>query len=167
MKELIVKALERRDKIVADGGTEMELDSEGLKPFRTWVGDRMDTDVALTPDESEAELELVDKVGLTLSDTAGTNRSPPCGYVPAPGPSDSPTSTLPIHRFGCRWDPVDYSCAYDCAFMTFAWIYFYTTERWRQAWTSESPITKILSRHLKTVLRTLKDNQHWGQTSLY
>jgi hypothetical protein len=159
MKELIVEALERRDETAADCGIEMELDSEGPKSFQTWVGDRMDTDVALTPDESEAELELVDKVGLTLSDTAGTNRSPPRGYVPTPGPSHLPTSTLPIHHFGCRWDPVDYSCAYDCAFMTFAWIYFYTTEHWRQAWASESPITKILSRHLKTILRTLKDNQ--------
>ena len=31
----------------------------------------------------------------------------------------------PPPSFGCKWDSVNYSCAYDCVYTIFAWIYFH------------------------------------------
>ena len=121
--------------------------------------DRMDTDAALLSDESDIELELVDKVGLALSDTNNTRRSPldiTHHHAPTSGSPSPSTSTPLVHRFGCKWDRVDYSCAYDCIFMAFAWIYFHATPDWRTRWAGESAAMKSLSRHFTTILRTLE-----------
>ena len=162
MKELIVEALERRDKVIAVNVDEVEPCSKGPKPSKSEnpVDDRMDTDVALISDDSEAELELVDKVGLSLS--KDTRSSPPdlVGpthiLAPTPGSSSLSTSTPPLYQFGCRWDAVDYSCSYDCVFMTFAWIYFHATHTWRAMWTGESAATKALSHHFKAISRAFE-----------
>ena len=61
---------------------------------------------------------------------------------------------LPMN-FGCKWDPVDYSCAYDCAFTTFAWIYLHAPHIWRERWAKESTIADFLSGHFGEVLFSL------------
>ena len=58
-------------------------------------------------------------------------------------------------KFGCKWDPVDYSCAYDCVFTTFAWIYFHTTDTWQRRWEQELATTKLLSEHFRSILASL------------
>ena len=136
MKEMVIDALERRNERV-------EVDEV----------DQMDPDVALLPDESEVELELVDRIGLSLNDTERADRSPPRPTHPHLPPARSPNPQ--IYKFGCRWDSVDYSCSYDCAFMAFAWIYFHATENWRATWAGELPVAKSLSRHFNTILHTL------------
>ena len=67
---------------------------------------------------------------------------------------DDPLNPLPM-QFGCKWDPVDYSCAYDCIFTAFAWIYFHATDTWREKWTQESPTAHFLSGHFKNILSAL------------
>jgi len=157
MKELVVVALERWKE--ERGETAMVV-NENSKSSRIQIDDRTNADATLPSDESEAELELVDKVGLSPGDTKHTKQSPPGpthGRSPAtPGSSNPPTPTLPIHNFGCRWDPVDYSCSYDCVFTTFAWMYFDATEHWQTTWASQVPAAKTLSRHFKAILHTLK-----------
>ena len=148
MKELVVEALERR-VVTAD----IDEVAPGDLDY-----DQMDTDVALVPDDSEAELELIDEVGLGLSNTEGTGLSPSgltLHLPPTPGSSSPLGSTPPIYQFGCRWDPINYSCAYDCAFMTFAWIYFHANQAWRTMWAGESTATRVLSRHFKAVFRAI------------
>jgi hypothetical protein len=61
-----------------------------------------------------------------------------------------------IHDYGCGWDSENYSCSYDCVFMTFAWIYFHATKLWRTTWTSHSAAGKTLSRHLKIILNAIE-----------
>jgi len=61
---------------------------------------------------------------------------------------------LPVN-FGCKWDPVDYSCAYDCVFTAFAWIYLHATHTWREKWTHESVIAGSLSDHFKKISSSL------------
>ena len=61
---------------------------------------------------------------------------------------------LPV-KFGCKWDPVDYSCTYDCVFTTFAWIYFHATNTWQRRWEQESATTKLLSGHFGSILASL------------
>ena len=136
MKELIIKALERRNKSVVVNEAK---------------ADQMDTDSVLLPDKSE--LELVNKAGLSLTNTGRANKATPHPTHPHP-PTTGPPNP-PIYSFGCRWDPIDYSCSYDCAFMTFTWMYFHAAEHWRTTWAGELPITKSLSRRFKTILRTL------------
>ena len=58
-------------------------------------------------------------------------------------------------KFGCKWDPVDYSCAYDCVFTAFAWIYFHTTDTWQRRWEQELVTTKLLSEHFRSILASL------------
>ena len=144
MRRLVVEALERRGKNVVVDETAPS-------------GNQMDTDAALLSDESELELELVDEIGLNL-DINADKPSPNLahGHTPAPGPSDSSTSTPVTYRFGCKWDPINYSCSYDCVFTAFAWVYFHATEHWRTTWTGESAAAKTLSHHFKTVLRALE-----------
>jgi len=57
---------------------------------------------------------------------------------------------LPVN-FGCKWDPVDYSCAYDCVFTAFTWIYLHATPTWREKWTRESVVAGFLSDHFRKV----------------
>jgi len=127
MKELVIEALERRGQVIAAGADGVV--SENL------VDNQMDTDAALVSDDSEVELELVDKVGLGPNKDT---RSSPLDLTPSlpstPGSPSLSTSTPPIYRFGCRWDSVDFSCPYDCVFMTFAWIYFHAPHTWRTTW---------------------------------
>ena len=63
---------------------------------------------------------------------------------------DSSTQ-LPV-KFGCKWDPVDYSCAYDCIFTAFTWIYFHATSTWRERWRRESAAANFLSKHFENIL---------------
>ena len=157
MKELVVVALEHRKK--EDSEAQVMAISEDPEPSQIQIDDRMDTDATLQSDESEVELELVDKVGLSPGDTKHTEQSPPDtarGHLPTPGSSNPLTQTSPVHNFGCRWDPVDYSCSYDCVFTTFAWMYFDATEHWQTTWASQVPAAKTLSRHFKTILHTLE-----------
>ena len=90
---------------------------------------------------------------------------------PAPGPSNLLTSAPMTCYFRCKWDSVNYSCSYDCVFTAFAWIYLHATEDWRVTWTGESPVTKILSHHFKTILHALKgpaNNQtDWSMAALF
>ena len=58
-------------------------------------------------------------------------------------------------NFGCKWDPVDHSCAYDCAFTAFTWIYLHATHAWRERWAGESPTAHFLSDHFKKVSSSL------------
>lgn len=116
---------------------------------------------ALLPDESEAELELVDNVGLSPHNAKHTKR--PCQdptysqtSTPSPQPSNPPASTLQIQEYGCRWDSDNYSCSYDCVFMTFVWAYFHATGHWRTTWTGQSVVAKTLSRHFKTIVRAIE-----------
>jgi hypothetical protein len=129
------------------------------------------TDTALLSDESEAELELVDEVGLSLSNAEHPKQPPdlsrcrppalqPLGLTrcqpPSLQPSNSPILAPRVYDFGCRWDPVNYSCSYDCVFMAFAWVYFHAAEHWRSTWVGQSAAAKTLSRHLKTIVCTVE-----------
>lgn len=122
----------------------------------------MDKNAALLSDESEDEVELVDQVGLNLCDTKKRklcsldivdNRTPTQRQ-----PSNSPMLTQPIYNFGCRWDSANYSCSYDCVFMTFAWVYFHATEHWRATWAvqSQSRAIRTLSDHLRLTLSNIE-----------
>ena len=156
MKELVAEAL-GRNEAMADNVAPC---GERSKPSQTLVNDQMDTDAVLQSDESEVELELVDKLGLNLSDTKGTKHRPPPDlthrHAPTPGSSSSSTFTPPIYQFGCKWDPINYSCSYNSVFMAFAWIYFHATSDWQMTWTGESMTMKTLSHAFKAILRALK-----------
>ena len=61
-------------------------------------------------------------------------------------------STSQFYYFRCKWDPSNYSCSYDCIFMTFAWMYFHATEHWRMMWMGQSRAARTLSHHLRIIL---------------
>jgi len=62
------------------------------------------------------------------------------------GPSVLPGGRNPLPmNFGCIWDPVDHSCAYDCVFTAFTWIYLHATRVWQERWAGESPTASFLS----------------------
>lgn len=102
---------------------------------------------------------------MNLNDTKHAERSPPrptCGRVPTCGRAptarhlDPPTSTPLIYDFGCKWDPVDYSCSYDCVFTTLAWIDFYGPEDWTSTWAGQLPAAKTLSHHFRIISHALE-----------
>ena len=67
-------------------------------------------------------------------------------------PLNPPASTSQFYYFGCKLDPSNYSCSYDCIFMTFAWMYFHATEHWRTTWMGQSRAARTLSHHLRIIL---------------
>jgi len=68
------------------------------------------------------------------------------------GPSTLPGGRILLPMaFGCKWDPVDYSCSYDCIFTAFTWIYLHATSAWKNKWTEESAIANLLSHHFEKV----------------
>ena len=156
MKELVLGALIRRgnkadikaDVVMADGERPKFFISGSIIDQLRTVG------ASLPTDELEAELELTDKIGLSLSHTKCANQPPP---VPVHSYTlTSPTSSFHIPGFGCQWDPVDYSCSYDCIITAFAWMYSHGTEHWRATWAGESAAAKILSRRFKIILRAIE-----------
>ena len=153
MKELVVGALERRKKLVDAEPDVAMTDGKWPKSFQSGIDNQMYTDTALFSDESEAEIELVDKIGLSLSNTKHS-KHPPC--IPTPQLSSPPVPALQISDFGCKWDPINYSCSYDCVFMTFAWMYFHGTEHWRTTWMGQSRAARTLSHHLRIILRAIE-----------
>ena len=154
MKELVMRALERRKKTAEVEPDVAMADGKRSRSSQTGTNDQPHTDTALLSDESEADLELVDEIGLC----PGNARHPRCSpYIPTPAQlSNPPALTLRISNFGCKWDPINYSCSYDCAFMTFAWIYFYATKYWRATWMGQSRGAKTLSHHLRIILRSVE-----------
>jgi len=167
MKELIIGALERWKKKAAEDETIVAGDGRlGSPTSRTEIDDRTDVDAVLLSDDSELELELIDDIGLNLNDAKHIKHSPPrstCGRVPIPECLNSSTPVSLIYDFGCRWDPVNYSCSYDCVFTTFAWMYFHATERWRTTWAGKLPAAKALSHHFRTILERLGPNNQPAQ----
>lgn len=103
--------------------------------------------------ESEAELELIDEVGLSF---VSATPHPTCSHTPTVQPSRIPPSSQ-TPNVGCRWDPIDYSCSYDCVFTAFAWMYFHATERWRTTWANRPPVAKTLSHHFRIILHAIED----------
>lgn len=92
-----------------------------------------------------------------------------CAKQPPPVPAHGHTLTLPsspfhIPGFGCRWDPVDYSCSYDDVATAFAWMYLHGTEHWRVTWAGKSAPAKTLSHHFKIILRTIAEGPVDGPT---
>ena len=153
-----VHNLQASDVIDAEADAVMA-DGKRSNCSQTGINDQVPTDTSLTPDESEAELEHIDEVGLSLSHAKlgcsgkSSHKGPTTGHVHGPQASDP---TPQIYDFGCRWDPVDYSCSYDCIFMAFAWVYFHATRLWRTTWTGDSAPAKTLSKHFKIILRALE-----------
>ena len=74
------------------------------------------------------------------------------------GPSVSPGGRNPLPmNFGCKWDPVDHPCTYDCVFTAFAWIYLHSTRAWQERWAGESPIASFLSNYFQKVSFSLSE----------
>lgn len=123
-KELLVEALERREEcvdakpdiVVVDDTAEWRGFSEAQSLGNYTVFGTTD----LLPDESEAELELVDDVGLHPKAVAPLPKSV-CGRILTMQTPDPPAATPRVCDYGCIWDPDDYSCFYDCVFTAFAW----------------------------------------------
>ena len=115
-------------------------------------------EIVLLSDESEAELELVDEAGLNIDDKSKRPKQSPSDFtnihIPTLQLSNPPAPR--IYDFGCKWDPVDYSCSYDCIFMAFAWMYFHATKHWRETWTGKSRASKTLSHHLSIILQSIE-----------
>ena len=115
---------------------------------QTQADNQMDVDAVLLSDDSEIELETVDKVGLNPAGTKRIKKQPSHSHLP-------PTPTPPFSHFGCTWDPNDYSCSYDSVFMAFAWMYFHAPEHWRKTWAGQLRVAKTLSQSLRSILRAL------------
>jgi len=102
-----------------------------------------------------SERELVDMVGSRFSQNTRLSPVDPTCNLP-PTPKSSPMLTSPsAYRFGCRWDSVDYSCAYDCVFMTFVWMYLHAPQTWRETWVGGCAATTILSGYCDAISRSL------------
>ena len=137
MKEFVVGALERCEQ-----GDVMDIDMEEQGP----------TDA----EGSKITVNIVDRDG-----------NPNEGTVPAacawpetiPFHSDWPVSLGPKNplptNFGCVWDPIDYSCAYNCVFTAFTWIYLHATDVWQQRWSQELELGDFLSGHFGKILSAL------------
>jgi hypothetical protein len=150
MKKLVAKALERWNQHnIADvdmvdlGSEDADIDMADLE-----LGDIEDpgteSDTVVIVEESHKnEGSLVTRSPL---ETTSCHDSPPV--------LARPRNPLPM-RFGCKWDPVDYSCAYDCVFTAFTWIWIHATNTWREKWTQESAIAGLLSGHFRKVLSGL------------
>ena len=143
MKELVVKALERWEP-----GDIMDIDMEEQGP-------------------KDAEGHKIGSATLSATREDNQDGNPNEGPVPVAhawpermpffdGPLVTlrPRDPLPMN-FGCAWDPCDFSCAYDCIFTAFTWIYLHALGAWQQRWSQESELAGLLSSHFRKILLAL------------
>jgi hypothetical protein len=147
MKKLVAGALERRSqRNIAD----VDMTDLGSGDVDVNMADLGSEDV----EDPDTELDA-----MAIIKESHQNEGTPVTHRPlettscrdGPPASPRPRNPLPM-GFGCKWDPIDYSCAYDCVFTAFTWIWIHATNTWREKWIQESAIASFLSDHFRKVL---------------
>ena len=139
MKGLVAEALDRRDH-----GTVTDADTSDPGSGNVEGPSTSPDTAAITEDDNH-------NIGFDPQGALVTHSQPETtSHCNAPSHLPGGRNLLPVN-FGCKWNPVDYSCAYDCVFTALAWIYLHATCTWREKWTQESAIAGSLSDHFKKI----------------
>ena len=131
----------------------------GYAPDSNTVRDNCCAQTGTTPDDASDE-DLLDNdnndflviektsidnvvLGAPLCDLDATSNTPcpPIIYSVTTITHD-PQSTESEHRqieAGCAWDRINWSCSYDSVFMSFWFIYRYSSSGWRSKWRQQAP----------------------------
>lgn len=140
MKKLVVEALTRWTQGETGDVTIVDLGSENTEDSCAKT---------TTAEEDDYDHDFPQGTLATRSQSP-TSKISHCDPLAIPGGR----SLLPAN-FGCEWDPVNYSCLYDCLFTTFTWIYLHAPRTWQEKWTQESAIASFLSDHFEKVSSAL------------
>ena len=144
MKELVIKALERwepGDIMDVDMEEQGPKDAEGHRIGSATLSATREDDQDGNPNEGPVPVAH-----------AWPERMP---FFNSPLVTLRPRDPLPMN-FGCAWDPCDFSCAYDCVFTAFTWIYLHAPGAWQQRWSQESELADLLSGHFRKILPAVR-----------
>ena len=159
MKKLVIEALRRRDQDGMDiGAVYSRLEDMDIEEVDSGLED-MDVEEVDSGSE-DLDVEAVDSGSEDAELSSGTESNTTStveGTVTVRDSVEAPNCSPGLGRnpppgFGCKWDSVNYSCAYDCVYTVLAWVYFHATHTWREKWTRESLMASFLSDHFEKIL---------------
>lgn len=139
MKKLVIEALDRWNP----GEVDIDMAGSGSGDIEDESG--TESDAAVTVDDEDYDPSFKPEGGQVMNVQLETT-----SHRSAPSVSSGRRNLL-LAKFGCKWDSIDYSCAYDCVFTAFAWIYLHATHTWQEKWARESATAHFLSDHFERI----------------